>query len=135
MDYPHKEQDLVRALGIERDALRGARKDLEEGPDWSIVAKAVCYSRAGYQRLIALLGIPDAEPPKKYPVLRSVCTGLHREWLNKKIIQCRLGDGSLIRVKVADSDKYTRGMKVPVIADTTHVYRLGRAEPREKGKW
>lgn len=72
--------------------------------------------------------IAPATPLKKTVRLFKTC-------VNPRIIQCRDGDGDLIRVKVKDASKFTPAMEIPIRHIEADLYELDRPEPRWRGRW
>lgn len=146
-DFQHGEKSLVLATGLgEERVVKGRLDGLERGRDWDYVGQAVAYSKNGLRRLMGFLGLSDAvdegelealtvlvEAPAKKEAAE-LTAKVKRFFLNRHLLEAVLPDGTAIRVRVRDREKFKVGMEIPIAA-AGEVYVLTRKEPRWPGRW
>lgn len=155
------EAELSEQLGVNRAQLRTVRTtDLERGSDWNHVAGAIQYTKAGLEKVLRLLKIsrpappaPAAPPPAEHSAPKNPpeagtpaappappAPGDVRELVmlqtfhNPRIVLARLGDAE-VRVRVKDSAKLIRGMKMKCRLLQGDLWSLAQPLPRRRGKW
>lgn len=141
-----REEELAAQLGVSRDALREVRsKVLTEGPDWVKQGREVVLRPAGVVKVHAALGhrsvaeAPDPKAPEgpAAPLQASAVEVLrvHSIPRNKRLLLAVNGAGAVLRVRVKDSGKFTRGMEVSAVRCRGDLYEHVGRLPRYRGRY
>jgi len=131
-----EEVSLCQRMNLSREVVKDARGQLQEGVDWHRVGTLVKWSPDGVARLLDMLQVKKkAGPePKKTPAVQVELT-VDKIYPNPRLIGALTPDGDLVRVRVRDSHKFTRHMKIPCREIGEGLYELTRKQPRFPGRW
>lgn len=154
------EVELAEASGIHVSQFAGARKKLRQAEHWDLNNMRVAYSQAGLTAVLeavlpvqpapellqvlteqALLDQPEktaaaAQPAKEIDGTVTRIGGHGGPWANAQLMELKLPDDTLVRIRVRETKNFRRGMKCPLRWNqTTNTYELARRLPRFPGKW
>jgi hypothetical protein len=153
------ETHLAIRLGVPRSEVASARKLFQQGLDWEVVNKRICWSEAAAVRMAKGMGValegpaqdkPEApegsltpaeiEKPQGGAILFEEMVVHRWRFPNKRIIQCRRQDGTMAFVRVRNSKNFRpklvtgQPMVVRAFRDVNAWALVGTC-PRWPGKW
>ena len=148
MKFPHIETEILKKTGLAYEAVRRARKGLEEGKDWAIRERFVVYSDRGKQKLLKALGL-ESDEKKSDAVAERTLDAMIADGKECQMVVTRVlfgtafiqavveGDGEKLPhlVKVAPRatpEMFKPGMKIKALR-VMNIF-LCRTWPRFKGK-
>jgi hypothetical protein len=153
-EYPVKEEDLARALGLTRDTVRQLRGELlQHIEDFEKIGREIRYSEGAVKKLrwtlkkhgspgarlgdLAVLNVipQDGESEKPTVVLDAKVTTIYKQ--NPKYMEAILG-GQTVTVRVKKNTNFVPGMTIKgdrLKQENARLYDfIGRC-PRARGRW
>jgi CRISPR/Cas system CMR subunit Cmr4 (Cas7 group RAMP superfamily) len=122
MSFEHTEDEIVRRLGVSREALRVLRPHFKENEDWKKERRAVVWSEKGVELMTAYLALNNAKEAGK--IMESVFAKpapveqknavIQRVFLNnQRFMEAVAGELTII-VRVRTNKNFIRGMELPM---------------------
>lgn len=111
-----REIDLIGQIGVDRQELRVLRKtgEFQEGRDWLLFGKAVCWTDTGLRLLSERLSVDLGDLVPDEPA-EAAATVLRARILNPRLIRVVVdGEREPSLVNVGDNALYKPGMRVMV---------------------